>query len=88
MDRNSIIGIIVIAIIIFLWGILSRPSKEELEKRKRMVDSLKQVQQEQVDQTIIEQQEKEAEAEIAELKKLSVEELNKQIADLQENLFK
>lgn len=29
-----------------------------------------------------------AEAEIAELKKLSVEELNKQIADLQENLFK
>ncbi len=64
MDRNSIIGIIVIAIIIFLWGILSRPSKEELEKRQRALDSLKQVQQEQVEQAIIEQQQKEAEPEI------------------------
>jgi YidC/Oxa1 family membrane protein insertase len=67
MDRNSIIGIIVIAIIIFLWGILSRPNKEELEKRKRILDSLKQVQQEQVDQTIIEEQQKEAESEIIDI---------------------
>jgi len=67
MDRNSIIGIIVIAIVIFLWGILSKPNKEELEKRKRILDSLKQVQQEQVDQTIIEQQKKEVESEIIEI---------------------
>lgn len=66
MDRNSIIGIVIIAIIIFLWGILSRPSKEELEKRKRTLDSLKQVQQEQVDQAVIEQQGKEAEPEVVE----------------------
>lgn len=66
MDRNSIIGIIVIAIVIFLWGILSKPSKEELEKRKRELDSLKQVQQEQVEQAIIEQQKKEVETEIIE----------------------
>ncbi len=66
MDRNSIIGIIVIAVIILLWGILSRPSKEELEKRKRELDSLRQVQQEQVEQAIIEQQKKEAETEIIE----------------------
>jgi YidC/Oxa1 family membrane protein insertase len=64
MDRNSIIGIIIIAIIILLWGILSKPSKEELDKRKRTLDSLKQVQQEQVEQAAIEQQKKEAEHEI------------------------
>ena len=67
MDRNSIIGIIIIAIIIFLWGILSRPNKEELEKRKRILDSLEQVQQEQVDEAIIEQQKKEVEPEIIEI---------------------
>ncbi len=66
MDRNSIIGIVIIAIIIFLWGILSKPSKEELEERKRVLDSLKQVQQEQVDQAVIEEQLKEVESEIIE----------------------
>jgi YidC/Oxa1 family membrane protein insertase len=78
MDRNSIIGIIIIALIIFLWGILSRPDKEELERRKRILDSLKQVQQEQVDQTIIEEQQKEAESEVIKIDKtdtLSVDQL-------------
>jgi YidC/Oxa1 family membrane protein insertase len=78
MDRNSIIGIIIIALIIFLWGILSRPNKEELERRKRILDSLKQVQQEQVDQTIIEEQQKEAESEVIKIDKtdtLSVDQL-------------
>jgi YidC/Oxa1 family membrane protein insertase len=78
MDRNSIIGIIIIAIIIFLWGILSKPNKEELEKRKRIMDSLKQVQQEQVDQAIIEQEEKEVEPEVVktdETDTLSVDQL-------------
>ncbi len=78
MDRNSIIGIVVIAIIIFLWGILSKPNKEELEKRKRILDSLKQVQQEQVDQAVIEEQKKEVESEITEIDvtdKVSVDQL-------------
>lgn len=64
MDRNSIIGIIVIAGIIIVWGIMSKPSKEELEKRKLMLDSLRQVQQEQAEQAKIEQEKKEAEQEI------------------------
>jgi YidC/Oxa1 family membrane protein insertase len=67
MDKNSIIGIIVIAGIIIVWGILSKPSKEELERRKSALDSLRQVQQEQAEQEIIEQQKKEAEPEIVEV---------------------
>ena len=58
MDRNSIIGIIVIAGIIILWGVMSKPSKEELEKRKIIMDSIRQVQQEQAEKAIIEQEEK------------------------------
>jgi YidC/Oxa1 family membrane protein insertase len=48
MDRNSIIGILLIAGILILWGILQKPDKEELEARKRIYDSLKKAQSEQV----------------------------------------
>lgn len=58
MDRNSIIGIIIIAGIIILWGVMSKPSKEELEKRKIALDSIRRVQQEQAEQALIEQEEK------------------------------
>ena len=58
MDRNSIIGIVIIAAIIFLWGILNKPDKEEMEKRKRVLDSLRQVQLEQRDTAIVAEQEK------------------------------
>lgn len=39
MDRNSIVGIILIAIIIIVFGIVSRPSKEEAAEKNRR-DSL------------------------------------------------
>lgn len=88
MDRNSIIGIIVIAIIILLWGILSKPSKEELEKRTREYDSIKQVQQEQVEQAIVEQQKKEVETEIIETdetEKVSADQLREKLGAFAES---
>lgn len=40
MDRNSIIGIVIIAAIFIVWGIINKPSAEELERQKRMNDSI------------------------------------------------
>ncbi len=46
MDKNSIYGIIVIAAIFIVWGIISKPSEEELAKQKAEKDSLELVQKE------------------------------------------
>lgn len=40
MDRNSILGIILIAGILITWGVIQSPSKKDLEKRQRAADSL------------------------------------------------
>jgi YidC/Oxa1 family membrane protein insertase len=48
MDKNSILGIILIAAILIIWGIMQKPSKKELEARKRMADSIELVRQEQL----------------------------------------
>jgi YidC/Oxa1 family membrane protein insertase len=48
MDKNSIIGILLIAAILILWGILQKPNKEELEARKRIYDSIQKAKSEQV----------------------------------------
>ncbi len=48
MDRNSVIGIIVIAIILIGYSVLMKPSKEEMEAQRLRADSLKQVQTEQL----------------------------------------
>ncbi len=49
MDRNSLIGLVLIALVVIIWGIVSKPSQEEIEQAKRRRDSLRQAQQEQVD---------------------------------------
>ena len=51
MDKNSIIGLIVIALILVVYGIINKPSQEEIERAKRTRDSLQQAQQEQIDTT-------------------------------------
>ncbi len=56
MDKNSIIGIIIIAAVIFVWGILSKPDKAEMERRKHVLDSLNKARLEQPDTNIIEPQ--------------------------------
>ncbi|PLX18829.1 MAG: hypothetical protein C0597_05840, partial [Marinilabiliales bacterium] len=48
MDRNSIIGIVVIAGLLILWTTLNKPSKEEIEAAKYKRDSLELVQQQQM----------------------------------------
>jgi YidC/Oxa1 family membrane protein insertase len=49
MDRNSIIGLVIIALILILMGYFNKPSKEEIERARQKQDSLRQVKQEQVD---------------------------------------
>jgi YidC/Oxa1 family membrane protein insertase len=44
MDRNSIIGLILIVGILMVWGIISQPSKHQIEANKRIRDSIEQVQ--------------------------------------------
>ena len=45
MDRNSIIGIVLIAGIFVVWGIVNKPSEEEIARQKRYNDSIALVQQ-------------------------------------------
>ena len=40
MDRNSIVGIVLIAGILILWTTLNKPSKEEMEAAKHKRDSI------------------------------------------------
>ncbi|MBL7893637.1 MAG: membrane protein insertase YidC [Bacteroidia bacterium] len=44
MDRNSIIGLVLITGIMLGWMLMSQPSKEELERQKKLRDSLELVQ--------------------------------------------
>jgi YidC/Oxa1 family membrane protein insertase len=45
MDKNSILGILLIMAIMVVWAIVQTPNKKELEARQRYADSLAQVQQ-------------------------------------------
>jgi YidC/Oxa1 family membrane protein insertase len=40
MDKNSIFGIIIIAAILIIWGVVQSPNKKELEARKARLDSM------------------------------------------------
>ncbi len=55
MDRNSIIGIILIAGILILWTTLNKPSQEQVEEAKRKRDSLELVRQQELAQQKIEE---------------------------------
>jgi YidC/Oxa1 family membrane protein insertase len=55
MDRNSIIGIIIIAVILIVWGIVFGPNKKEMAERRRQQDSLALVLQQQQAQKQIQQ---------------------------------
>jgi YidC/Oxa1 family membrane protein insertase len=44
MDRNSIVGLVLIFAIFLGWSIWMTPSKEELEKQQRIQDSLRELQ--------------------------------------------
>ena len=44
MDRNTLIGILLIAIILIGYALLNKPSKERLEEAQRVRDSLENIQ--------------------------------------------
>ncbi|MFP4366969.1 MAG: membrane protein insertase YidC [Bacteroidales bacterium] len=50
MDRNSITGIILIALILIIFSVLNRPSEDEIEAARRRQDSLEMVRQQQLEE--------------------------------------
>ena len=40
MDKNTIIGLVIISILLIGYMFLSRPSKEEIAERQRVQDSI------------------------------------------------
>lgn len=85
MDRNSIIGIILIAGILILWGVLNQPSKEELARKQRIEDSLYQVRQEQaIQQEIMKQKAEEVAVSDSLSDSLSIEQLRQNFDDFAE----
>ncbi len=57
MDRNSLVGLFLIGIIIILYSLYNQPTQEELAQNKRREDSLNAIsQQEQLIQTTLEKQ--------------------------------
>lgn len=55
MDRNSIIGIALIVLILVLFSIMNKPSQEEIEAAKKRQDSIELVRQQAAEQEIIQQ---------------------------------
>ena len=43
MDRNSIIGIILIFLVLVVFSVINQPSREEIESLRRKQDSIQQV---------------------------------------------
>ncbi|HKL09054.1 MAG TPA: membrane protein insertase YidC [Bacteroidales bacterium] len=72
MDKNSIIGIVLIAAILIVYSVINQPSKEEVERAKQRKDSLELVRQQNIDE---QQQAEEAIEQTAEPKE-KVEETN------------
>ncbi|MGI8892355.1 MAG: membrane protein insertase YidC [Bacteroidia bacterium] len=50
MDKNTIVGLTLIAVIVVVFSLLNRPSQEEIEAAQRQRDSISQAQREQVEQ--------------------------------------
>ena len=57
MDRNTIIGIVLIFVIIIGFALINQPSKEELEKAKHRIDSIAKVEQARMEEEARKQQE-------------------------------
>ena len=62
MDKNTVIGLILIGLVLIGFTWLNKPSKEALEKRQRYLDSIATVQYERQQAALIEQMQKEESA--------------------------
>jgi YidC/Oxa1 family membrane protein insertase len=69
MDRNSILGIVLIVLILVVFSILNKPSQEEVERAKRKQDSIELVHRQQAEQQVAEQEivQEEAPPEVTEM---------------------
>lgn len=56
MDRNSIIGIVLIFLVLVVFSVVNQPSKEQIEMAKRRQDSLQQVEVERARQYQLQQE--------------------------------
>jgi len=56
MDRNSIIGIVLIFLVLVVFSVVNQPSKEQIEMAKRRQDSIQQVEVERARQYQLQQQ--------------------------------
>lgn len=56
MDRNSIIGIVLIFIVLVVFSVINQPSREEIESLKRKQDSIQQVELEKAREIQMQQQ--------------------------------
>jgi len=56
MDRNSILGIVLIVLILVVASIINKPSQEEIEKAKRKQDSIELVRRQQAERQVLEQE--------------------------------
>ncbi len=52
MDRNSIIGIVLIGLILIVFSVMNRPSQEEIDAARRRQDSLEIVRQQQLEEEV------------------------------------
>lgn len=56
MDRNSILGIVLIVLILVVFSILNKPSQEQIEEAKRKQDSIELVRRQQAERQVLEQE--------------------------------
>ncbi|MBN2273073.1 MAG: membrane protein insertase YidC [Bacteroidales bacterium] len=66
MDKNSIIGILLIAAILIVWSVVFGPDKKEMAERKRVQDSLALVLQQEKEQQLKQQQQPITDSSVAE----------------------
>jgi len=65
MDRNSVLGLVLIAAILIVWGITNKPSEEELKDAQRIRDSIeiaRKIQEQQAEQELANQTTRQADA--------------------------
>ena len=68
MDKNTIIGFVLIGVVLVIFSWLNQPTPEQLEAQRRMQDSIAQIEQaKQLEQQQALEKEAKAEAEFANL---------------------
>lgn len=81
MDRNSIIGIVLIVVILVIFSVINKPSQEEIERTKRRQDSIELVRRQMAQQQLLEEQMKQESPSKQDITEASAEEKTAQLRD-------